>query len=318
MLYKLHRVAPNSECWARPSVGRLGQSGVGEYVAEHGFGHEDWNFNFDLATNGRMLGYTVARPAKSAAGEKFGLVLATYDAGGWRAAGYYDGATFINEVGLHVPNPAVEQMAADVFQLAEAGQTVSRYRDMTLAHIEEVIRTDFVYFCWSVSIDRVHVFRQPLPIPKSIFNPGAQRMVTSFDLSEDQFLRIAKLGNDIAPSQRESERETEEGARALKVHKVIERDPRIVAEFKANLTSFACSVCGFDFGERYGNLGAGFIECHHTKPVAKMKPGDKTKLSDLCAVCSNCHRMIHRSMPMLKCEQLRELIEININWDGRL
>lgn len=198
--------------------------------------------------------------------------------------------------------------------MTEEQKRIPRYRDMTLTEIEEVIRTDFVYFCWSVPTNRVHVFRQPLPISKSIFDPGAQRMVTSFDLSKDQFLRISKLGNDVGPSQQD--RAVDEGARILKMHKVIERDPHIVAEFKANLITFACSICGFDFGERYGNLGAGFIECHHTKPVSKMKPGDKTRLSDLCAVCSNCHRMIHRSMPMLKCEQLKELVEIGSRGDG--
>ena len=32
MHYKLHRVAPNSESWKRPSPGRLGAPGVGSYV----------------------------------------------------------------------------------------------------------------------------------------------------------------------------------------------------------------------------------------------------------------------------------------------
>ena len=90
MRYKLHRVAPNSEGWTRPSNGRLGQNGVGDYVRKHGFGHEDWNFNFDLADNGQMLGYTAAKNAGADVGQNFGLILATYDAGGWRAAGYYD------------------------------------------------------------------------------------------------------------------------------------------------------------------------------------------------------------------------------------
>lgn len=53
-------------------------------------------------------------------------------------------------------------------------------------------------------------------------------------------------------------------------------------------------MCTFDFAKVYGALGADFIEIHHTKPVAKMKPGSKTKLSDLALLCSNCHRMAHR------------------------
>ena len=62
MNYKLHRVAWNSEGWVRPSPGRLGANDVGSYVRQHGFGFEDWNFNYDFVFNGKMLGYTVARP----------------------------------------------------------------------------------------------------------------------------------------------------------------------------------------------------------------------------------------------------------------
>jgi hypothetical protein len=41
---------------------------VGSYVKKNGFGHEDWNFNFNFASNGEMLGYTVARPSAELAG----------------------------------------------------------------------------------------------------------------------------------------------------------------------------------------------------------------------------------------------------------
>ena len=108
MRYKIHRIAPNSEGWRRPSAGRLGKSDVGDYVNKNGFGHEDWNFNFDLAIDGHMLGYTVANPAKKYIGEKFGLVLATYDAGGWRAAGYYDGAEYVEASAVKLPQPWID------------------------------------------------------------------------------------------------------------------------------------------------------------------------------------------------------------------
>jgi HNH endonuclease len=302
MHYKLHRVAPNSSGWLKPSNGRLGQAGVGDYVAKHGFGHEDWNFNFDLSSDGRMMGYTAATPSKKTVGERFGLILATYDAGGWRAAGFYDGAEFVDIAKNSVPDAAIERMALDVFQLAAAGHADSRFLSMTSSEIEEVIRTDFVYFCWSVAIENVHVFRDPFAIPKTVFNPGRQRMRVPFDLTEAQFLAITKLGNTVAAVS--SDREEEEGVRALKLHLKSERKPSLVRDFKASLSSLECSVCGFDFEEKYGEIGSGFIECHHTKPVSDMKPGDKTKLSELCAVCANCHRMIHRSNPMLTPEGL--------------
>jgi 5-methylcytosine-specific restriction enzyme A len=70
------------------------------------------------------------------------------------------------------------------------------------------------------------------------------------------------------------------------------------------LGKLACEACGFDFRERYVDHGEGFIECHHAKPVHRLKPGDKTKVGDLRLLCSNCHRMVHARRPWLTLEQL--------------
>jgi 5-methylcytosine-specific restriction protein A len=70
--------------------------------------------------------------------------------------------------------------------------------------------------------------------------------------------------------------------------------------------ALACEVCRFNFELAYGALGAGYIEVHHTKPVYMMKPGAKTKLSDLALLCSNCHRMAHRKRIPLSLEDLRK------------
>ena len=64
----------------------------------------------------------------------------------------------------------------------------------------------------------------------------------------------------------------------------------------------------FDFLVTYGKLGDGFIECHHNKPVSKMKLGEKTNIVDLALLCSNCHRMIHRRKPWLSVPQLKDLL----------
>lgn len=74
--------------------------------------------------------------------------------------------------------------------------------------------------------------------------------------------------------------------------------------------SLKCEVCNFDFYETYGKHGENYIECHHLKPVSKMKDGDETKLSDLSLICSNCHRMIHRDKDhWLTLDELRNLID---------
>ena len=73
--------------------------------------------------------------------------------------------------------------------------------------------------------------------------------------------------------------------------------------------TLACEVCNFDFSKVYGERGKDYIECHHTIPVHRMKEGDKTKLSDLALVCSNCHRMIHIKRQWLNIDELRSIIQ---------
>jgi 5-methylcytosine-specific restriction protein A len=59
-----------------------------------------------------------------------------------------------------------------------------------------------------------------------------------------------------------------------------------------------CSVCGFDFGEKFGEIGAGFIHVHHLKPLSKIRKGYKLNpIEDLRPVCPNCHAMIHQRKP---------------------
>jgi predicted HNH restriction endonuclease len=69
-----------------------------------------------------------------------------------------------------------------------------------------------------------------------------------------------------------------------------------------------CEVpdCGFNFQNRYGELGAGYAEVHHKVPLSKAPSKGRTvRLSDLAVVCANCHRMIHRNG---QCRPLDNLI----------
>jgi 5-methylcytosine-specific restriction protein A len=69
-----------------------------------------------------------------------------------------------------------------------------------------------------------------------------------------------------------------------------------------------CEVpnCDFDFGERYGKLGEGYVQVHHLEPLSKSpKEGRPIKLKDLAVVCANCHVMIHLGG---ECRPLKGLI----------
>jgi len=102
--------------------------------------------------------------------------------------------------------------------------------------------------------------------------------------------------------------EGEEGGVIMRLHKRYERDPKLVAEKRKSAAAtgkLACEVCGFDFKAAYGELGEGYIEVHHTKPVHTLLAGTKTKLEDLALLCANCHRMAHRRRLPLSVPTLR-------------
>lgn len=54
-----------------------------------------------------------------------------------------------------------------------------------------------------------------------------------------------------------------------------------------------CQVCDLSFAEMYGEIGEGFIEVHHIKPISE-GPREVNPETDMICLCSNCHRMIHR------------------------
>ena len=113
----------------------------------------------------------------------------------------------------------------------------------------------------------------------------------------------------IAPS---SDDEFSEGRLLSAIHLRRERSSTLVQRKKSDtirgLGKLACEACDFDFEKRYGSLGAGFAECHHTLPLSESAARRATKLTDLVIVCANCHRMLHRSRPMLSIEALRRAL----------
>lgn len=126
-------------------------------------------------------------------------------------------------------------------------------------------------------------------------------------------IRAGATADDHAfpPSQEEDEDEVLEGRLLFRRHRVRERNATITRRKKAavrNATGrLACEICDFDFAQTYGDLGDGFIECHHTTPLSQSQE-TKTTPNDLAVVCSNCHRMLHRRQPWPSIDQLRALI----------
>jgi hypothetical protein len=84
-----------------------------------------------------------------------------------------------------------------------------------------------------------------------------------------------------------------------------ERSQKLVREARKKHGT-KCKACGFDFANRYGEHGRGFIEVHHPVPLASGRR--KNTVEDVTVLCSNCHRMAHRSRETLSVAQLKRLI----------
>lgn len=132
--------------------------------------------------------------------------------------------------------------------------------------------------------------------------------VTTNPAIKDEILKIEE-------DEQTFEDSVEEGAVLYKYHKVRERASEIVKLKKKDTLAregkLLCEVCGFDFHESYGDIGKGFIECHHKTPLASIKSTTQTALGDLALVCSNCHRMLHKNIHELSVEGLRERLSGN-------
>lgn len=113
----------------------------------------------------------------------------------------------------------------------------------------------------------------------------------------------ASDGSDVGAGGLEEE--YTEGRELFRLHRRKERNRRAVQRKKEQVQAaqgkLLCEVCDFDFAEVYGNLGAGFAECHHRIPLANLTEEYRIRLSELAIVCANCHRMLHcRPQPTVK------------------
>jgi 5-methylcytosine-specific restriction protein A len=94
------------------------------------------------------------------------------------------------------------------------------------------------------------------------------------------------------------------------MHRRIERNPRAAKEAKKH-HGVRCQACKVRFDERYGELGRGFIEAHHLRPISSLEEGAAISFdvaSDFAVLCSNCHRMIHRTTDPSDLDSFRRLI----------
>jgi predicted HNH restriction endonuclease len=70
-----------------------------------------------------------------------------------------------------------------------------------------------------------------------------------------------------------------------------------------------CHGCRMNFGAVYGSIAEGYIHVHHLRPLSEVREAHAVDpVADLRPVCPNCHAVLHRRVPVLSIEELRELI----------
>lgn len=168
-------------------------------------------------------------------------------------------------------------------------------------------------------------FVPPIPLNQLSWFPALLKSQSNFSLGfnrlsdESAILALSELqSKNNAPSFAPSLPDIDfsasvtEGRRRLVSHLQRERNHAVVEAKKAAILSstgrLSCEVCGFDFSATYGSLGDGFCEVHHLSLLSASDESVTTTLVDLAVLCSNCHRIIHRSDPMLSVAELSVVV----------
>lgn len=176
-----------------------------------------------------------------------------------------------------------------------------------------------------ISGHRTRAFHPPIVLNDLDWFPTLLRSQSNFSLGFNRLNEasviqaLTALHSEDNPSPSPAELpdvdlplEGSEGAVRLVTHLRRERDRSLVEAKKravlATRGNLSCEACGFDFAVVYGDIGDSFCEVHHLTPLSASSESTTTTLNDLAVLCSNCHRIIHRSTPMLSVAELSALI----------
>ena len=139
------------------------------------------------------------------------------------------------------------------------------------------------------------------------------------DFFEDIDRQIPKVSEEIDLYYYDEDIKIEEGAYTEATVKRRKRSKQLrdeaVKYYSDENNHIYCSICGFDYTSKYGELGKGFIEIHHKKPIYQYDDEDYQKLlkdaiKELMPLCANCHRMLHRDKDVSE-EKLKQLVKEN-------
>lgn len=138
----------------------------------------------------------------------------------------------------------------------------------------------------------------PDPYKKRVFTEYDKEEVQVFSKIDDKRPRYYKTRKSSHEAELEYDPFGFEGNKKLVLHRQIERDRNLrklkLQDFIETHGFLHCELCNFRFSSTYPFLETDIIEVHHIIPLSKLKKEQKTQLSDLMLLCSNCHFAIHQ------------------------
>lgn len=70
-----------------------------------------------------------------------------------------------------------------------------------------------------------------------------------------------------------------------------------------------CCICGFSFGEVYGEVAEGYIHVHHLRPLSEIRGEyEVDPVEDLRPVCPNCHAVLHLGGQCRSIDEVRQFL----------
>lgn len=310
MIYLFQRIIQNHFQWTRPSPGRLGPSGEGEYVQDNGFGHEDWNFNKNLLIDQHLYGYCYYQPNAAKREEVFNIAFATYTSGRWFVIGFY-----LNSIFVPTPPIAVNVLRQKMNDLKLLGNSLGpSYKRLQERDFIATLEDEAQWLKWRVRPADAIRTAQPVEIPKSTFDTKNYRIAKPTEIDKSTFDALFELAQQHpAYDDYGDDAEFPEGIEVERRHKLRERNQAVIKaakdSFRTKYGSLYCQICKFDFKSIYGEIGNDYIEGHHVIPVSKLTGMTKTRVADIALVCSNCHRMLHRRRPWLELAELKKILK---------
>jgi hypothetical protein len=164
---------------------------------------------------------------------------------------------------------------------------------------------------WRITEFGQHLLTQSRDLIKITLEPGFSSPVVAQALGRLDYTDPKRVPSVLVFDENEMIREGDVNLRRRGVYERSKKLRDAAIAHYASKGELQCEVCKFSFEKTYGDLGAGFIEIHHKKPLfcldgQSIEQTISRAIGDVAALCANCHRMIHRKRnTILSVEQLR-------------